>query len=119
MAYKYYNANAIGKLAQDCTIRAISCATGKSWDYVYEYLSNLAQANGTMIDDRNFILDFLDKRFYRVPLLGKTVGETVDMYPDNILLLTMKGHITCSKYGIIYDTWDSTERKVEYCWLVK
>ena len=40
--YKYYNANVLGKESDDCTIRAISCATGKSWDYVYEHLSNIA-----------------------------------------------------------------------------
>ena len=61
MGYKYYNNNALGKFENDCTIRSISCATGKSWDYIYDYMSDLAQSKGTMMDDRNFIISFLNK----------------------------------------------------------
>ena len=99
--YEYYNANAIGKLDEDCVIRAISCATSKSWDYVYEHLSDLAQERGTMIDNGKFVLDYLDRRYEPVHRLGRTVGETADMYPNNTLLITMKSHITCSKNGTI------------------
>ncbi len=116
--YEYYNANAIGKLDEDCTIRAISCATGKSWDYVYEHLSDLAQEHGTMIDNAEFILNYLNRRYEPVTRLGYTVGDTVNMYPYDTLLITMKGHITCSKNGTIYDTWDCRNRKVEYAWFV-
>ena len=48
--YKYYNANALNKYEDDCVIRAISCATNKSWDYVYDYLSDIAQFEGTLLD---------------------------------------------------------------------
>lgn len=116
--YKYYNANAIGKLDEDCTIRAISCATNKSWDYVYEHLSDLAQEHGTMLDNGEFVRDYLNRRYKPVRKLGHTVGETSNLYPHNTLLITMRGHITCSKNGIIYDTWDCTNREVEYAWLV-
>ncbi len=116
--YEYYNANALGKLDEDCTIRAISCATGKSWDYIYEHLSDLAQENGTMIDNSQFIINYLDRRYKRLPVYGETIGEISDLYYNNILLITTKGHITCSKYGTIYDTWDCRNRQVEYAWLV-
>ena len=36
--YKFYNANALNKFEDDCVIRAISCATNKNWNYVYDYL---------------------------------------------------------------------------------
>lgn len=116
--YEYYNANAVGKLDEDCVIRAISCATGKSWDYVYEHLSDLAQENGTMIDNGKFVLNYLNRRYRPVPRLGRTVGETANMYPYDTLLITMKGHITCSKNGTIYDTWDCRNKQVEYAWLI-
>ena len=42
---------------------------------------------------------------------------------DNTLLITMRGHITCSKpteYGpTIYDTFDCRDRQVEDVWLVE
>lgn len=116
--YKFFNANAKGINSSDCTVRAISCATGKSWDYVYEHLSDIAQAQGTMMDDRDFIIDYLDRRYERVPHAYGTVGYISSKYPDNILLITMKGHITCSKYGIVYDSFDCTNRKAEYVWIV-
>lgn len=118
--YKYYNANALGKFEEDCVVRAISCATGKSWDYVYDYMSDLAQEEGTMMDDREFIIDYLDSKYERVYVGNETVGEISGMYPNNILLITMNGHITCSKpYGVIYDTFDCRDRKAEYCWIVE
>ena len=37
--------------------------------------------------------------------------------PMNFLKM-MLGHITCSK-GMVYDTFDCTNRKAEFCWLVR
>lgn len=34
--YKYYNANARGNFVNDCVVRAISVAEGKTWDETYE-----------------------------------------------------------------------------------
>lgn len=116
--YRYYNANVLGKNISDCTIRSISCATNKSWDYVYKHLSNIAQIQGTMIDDRNFIIDYLDRRYKRLPYVKGTVEYISKKYPNNILLITMKGHITCSKYGNIYDTFDCSNRIAEYVWII-
>lgn len=117
--YEFYNANPLGKFEEDCTIRAISCATNKSWDYVYDLLSDIAQYEGTMMDNRKFIIDFLDKRYRKIYTNGETVGELSLKYANNVLLITMNGHIVCSKYGKIYDTFDSTKRKVEFAWIVK
>jgi hypothetical protein len=40
--YKYYNANPLGRHVNDCTVRAISLATEKSWDETFEELSKFA-----------------------------------------------------------------------------
>ena len=119
MGYKFYNANVLGKYENDCTVRAISFATGKSWDETYERLSDIAQYEGTMMDDRNFIRKYLDNKYKRLQTKGDTVGEIAAEYPDNILLITMRGHITCSKFGVIYDSFDPRERIVEDAWMVK
>ena len=119
MGYKYYNANALGKFSEDCTVRSISCATGKSWDEVYDILSDEAQKEGTMMDNSKFIQDYLDKRYFRIPHIKGTVGQISEMFSDNILLITMKNHIVCSRYGIIYDTFDCRNRNVEYVWIVR
>lgn len=117
--YKFYNANAANKFEDDCVIRSISCATGKSWDEVYDYLSDLAQLEGTLLDKRDFVIKYLDKTFHRLYGVYGTIGEVSGMFPNSILLITTKGHIVCSKNGIVYDTFDPRDRIVEYVWLVK
>lgn len=117
--FKFYNNNALGLFENDCTVRAISTATGSTWDDTYEHLSNTARLKGTMMDDKDFIIDYLDERYDRIYNIPQTVGNVAGMYPDHILLITMNGHITCSKYGVIYDSFDCRNREAEYCWLIK
>lgn len=116
--YRFYNANAVNKYEDDCVIRAISCATNKSWDYVYDYLSDIAQYEGTLLDKRNFVRSYLDRTYKRIDGLHGKVGEISGLFPNNTLLITMRGHIVCSKNGIIYDTFDCRDRDVESVWLV-
>lgn len=116
--YKYYNANALNKYEDDCVIRAISCATRKSWDYVYDYLSDMAQQEGTLLDKRDFVRNYLDRTYQRLNDIYGTVGQIAGMFPNNTLLITMRGHIVCSVNGTIYDTFDCRDREVENVWLV-
>ena len=117
--YKYYNANALNRYEDDCVIRAISCATNRSWDYVYDYLSDIAQYEGTLLDKREFVRNYLDRTYQRLNSVYGTVGEVSGMFPNNTLLITMRGHIVCSKNGVIYDTFDCRDRQIENVWLVK
>ena len=51
------------------------------------------------MDDRNFILNYLDRKYPRVPFKkGMRVNEVAKKYDDYIVLITMKGHIVCAKY---------------------
>ena len=94
--YEYYNANAVGKLDEDCTVRSISCATGKSWDYIYEHLSDLAQEQGTMMDNSEFIVDYLDRRYKMLPVYDETIGEIANMYLTLGIVVTEKPNL----YGL-------------------
>lgn len=117
--YKYYNANAKNNNVTDCFIRSLSCATGESWDNTFNKISDMAQWNGTTMDNRDFILEYLDRHFKRMPKFYGTIGEASSYYDKNIILITTTGHIVCSKYGNVYDTWDSSKRDVEFIWRVK
>ena len=116
--YKFSNKNPFGKFENDCSVRAISTAEGITWDEAYDKLTELAQINRTMPDDRDFIRKYLDVNYPRVPYLPETVGEVAGMYPNNVLLITMKGHITCCLYGVIEDTFDCRKRIAEDAWIV-
>ena len=117
--YIHYNANAVNRYTDDCVIRSISCATDKSWDYVYDYLSDIAQYEGTLLDKRDFVIRYLDRTYKRLYGLKGSVGYISSLFPNNTLLITMRGHIVCSKNGVIYDTFDCRDREVESVWLVK
>lgn len=117
--YKFYNANVKGNFVNDCVIRAISVAEGKSWDQTYEELSDIAQKEGILLDDVDFVENYLDKRYKRVPHYAKIVGELLDEFPKGIYLVTMKGHITVIMDGILYDTFDCQERRIWCVWKVQ
>lgn len=119
MSYKFYNANTRGNFVNDCTIRAISVAEGKSWDETYEELSFIAQRNGIILDDVRFIEPLLDSRYERVYYDSKTVGEFAEENPYGIFLITMPSHITCCYDGTIIDTFDCRDRKMWCAWYVK
>ena len=117
--YKFHNNNSMGLFTNDCSIRAISTATNNTWDDTYEHLSNIARLKGVMMDDKYFIQDYLDERYKRVDNIPQYVGEVSWEYKNNIVLITMMGHIVCSKYGVVYDSFDCRDRIAEYCWIVK
>jgi len=116
--YKYYNANPKNNDVTDCFIRSLSCATGKSWDYTYNKISDIAQWNGTTMDNRDFIIEYLERNFKRMPKFYGTIGEASDFYKNSIILITTRGHIVCSKFGTLYDSWDSSHRPVEFIYKV-
>lgn len=94
-------------------------ATGRSWDDTYKHLSNTARLKGKMMDDKNFIRDYLDERYERIENIPITVGEVAGEHSDNVLLITMPNHIVCSVYGTVYDSFDCRNKIAEYCWLVR
>ena len=118
MSYKFYNANARGMFVNDCTIRAISVAEGKTWDETYEELSILARKKGLLFSNVKFVEDYLDKKYKRVCFKSQTVDEFVKQHPKGIYLITMFGHITCSYYGTIIDTFDCRKRMMKCAWKV-
>ena len=116
--YKFYNANSKGNFVNDCVVRAISLAEGKTWDETYEELSDIAQEEGILLDDVNFVENYLDERYDRVPHCSKTVGEFLEECPKGIYLITMEGHITVAIHGVLYDIFDCRDRRIWCIWHV-
>lgn len=117
--YLFYNENPLGIFEDDCVIRSISCATNRSWDSVYDELSDLAQTKGTLLDKKDFVRWYLDTNFTKVKNPPYKVKDVANYFKNNIVLCTMRGHICCIKYGIIYDTFNPSNRIVEDVWIVK
>lgn len=121
--FKYHNANPFGRRINDCTVRAISFATGKSWDETYDELSDFARMQGSMFDDVGYIDCYLQRRFKKIYSMSDinklTVQDFLFYYPKGTYLITMRGHITCCVDGIIYDTFYPGDRLVWDAYEVK
>ena len=116
--YKFHNANARGRFVNDCVVRAISVAEGKTWDESYDELSDIAQDEGNLLDNVHFVEGYLDRRYKRVPHYSKTVGEFAEEYPEGIYLVTMPSHITVVLDGIVHDVFDCRNRTMWTAWEV-
>lgn len=116
--YKYYNANSHNKHVEDCSIRAISLATNKTWDETYKELSNEARKKGLMMDSVKFIEDYLDRRYYRVCHYSHTLKEFIKEHPTGIYIISMPNHLTCVIDGVNYDTFDTTNRTIWCSWII-
>ena len=123
MKYQRYNANPRQRRVNDCTVRAISLATGRTWDQAYEELAKVAQAQAIMPDDVTYIDEYQERRFQKVcgckDRIRITVEEFVDTHSQGTYLITMRGHITCAIDGCIYDTFDPGDRFVWGAYKVK
>ena len=117
--YEFYNENPLGIFTDDCVLRALSCATNRSWDEVYDELSDLAQERGTLLDKKDFVRWYLDTHFRRIPNPPYKVIDVARNFKNHIVLCTMRGHICCIKYGRILDTFNPSERIVEDVWVVR
>ncbi len=117
--YKYYNANTHNKFIDDCVIRSISVAEGRTWDEVYEELSMLARRKGLLFSSAEFVEDYLNKRYVREYPVTEKVEEFVKAHPKGVYLITMKGHISVSFYGTILDTFDCSDYDILGVWRVR
>ena len=116
--YSYYNANPYNRHIDDCVIRALSILTNRSWDNVYDELSDIASNYGYTFDNVEFVEDYLDNRYERECHYSKTLKEFVREHPFGKYAVTMDGHITAIIDGIVYDTFNPLNRVIRCAWRV-
>lgn len=111
--FKYYNANPLGRNVNDCSVRAIACATGKTWYETYDELSSYAREKAITFSEVEFINNYLADRYERFcPDRQKihTVQDFLDLQLQGTYLITMSNHITCVIDGTLYDTFDCRDK---------
>lgn len=97
--YKRYNPNPIAARVGDCTVRAISKATGQSWQYTYVQLclygllmSDMPSANSVW---GAYLLDLGFSRNMVPDVHGKiyTVSDFAREHQKGIYILALSGHV--------------------------
>ena len=122
MAFKNYNPNPQNNLVIDCTVRAISKATGQSWDETYIGLA----VEGYVIKDMsnsNRVWGSYVKRlgFEKLSIPNTcpdcyTVKQFCVDHPRGTFLLATGNHVVAVVNGDYYDTWDSGNEIPVYFW---
>lgn len=116
--FEYYNANPKGYHVCDCVIRALSKATGLSWENVMRSLAGKAADLGQMPNVVTCYSPWLkENHFVDGDTRGMTVNQLVNSYPSATIVARTMGHLVCVKDGKYWDTWDCGRRKVIQFWI--
>lgn len=120
--YKYYNRNPQRLHVKDCVCKAISTATGLS----YEAVDNLLKLTASEYDCEKLCVccyhNLLDDVlcYHRVDCdFDKTVEEVAALYPRNRLIIRIEAHLTSAINGVVLDIWDCTKEFVDCFWIVQ
>lgn len=116
--HKYFNPNPCGCRVGDCTVRAISKATGKEWQIVYCALAAYGLHSHDMPSANRVWGQYLrDLGFRRYPIEEDcTVEEFCRAHPEGTYILAIEGHVVCVQDGFYYDSWDSGQEMPIYYW---
>ena len=119
--YCYLNLHPKGKLVGDCVKRAIAGATGMDYMEVARQLNRAKKITHCDVFNerrniRYYLLEVLHTTELKFPAVkgtsrmnGKRFSQ---MFPDGRYILNMAGHLSCCVNGIIYDTWDCSDKCV-------
>lgn len=120
MAYIYYNANPCKDLVGDCVIRAISKATGTSWENVYINLCAEGLEQCDLPNSNAVWCHFLRKSGFRKYIVPDTcpVCYTVNHFCKDhragVYVLATGEHAIASIDGDYYDIFDSGNETIAY-----
>ena len=119
MGYRFYNANPLNVYTDDCVLRCISVCEGISWRDCHKKLSYLSSKEGKVLNDVEFVENYLDERYPRTCYKNIRIGEFAEKCPKGNFAVTTKGHIVAVIDNAIVDTWDCSNRIMKCCWKVK
>ena len=124
--YKFLNLHPKGKIVNDCVKRAIAGAENRDYMEVQRELNRLKkETHCDYFNDRKNIIAYMQKHGYIKLSFPAVKGEPrmngerfCQAYPKGRYILNMAGHLTCCVDGVIYDTWDCSQKCVYNAWKV-
>lgn len=125
--YVFYNANPNDKRVGDCVKRAISKAADMDYNEVKSELNRYKKITGAAkFNDITNCRPYVEKVLHGVYTSFPAVKGEPRMngerfckkYPKGRYILSMANHWSCCVDGIIYDTWDCSDKCVYGVWRV-
>lgn len=120
LCFVQYNSNPKENLVDDCVIRAISTALGKSWDDVYLELMIEGYKKKNYPNYNSIWWSYLEERGYHRWLIPDscpmcyTLKQFVKERPRGIYIVGDGSHVVAVVDGHYVDTWDSGNMSVLY-----
>lgn len=120
--YRHYNPNPTGARVGDCTVRAISKATGEDWARTFCGLCAEGMRLCDMPSANHVWGAYLRRRGFRRHALPDacpdcyTVADFCREHPSGVYVLAISGHVVCVQDGDYYDSWDSGVEAPAYYW---
>lgn len=120
--YRHYNPNPTGARVGDCTVRAISKATGEDWARTFCCLCAEGMRLCDMPSANHVWGAYLRRRGFRRHALPDacpdcyTVADFCREHPSGVYVLAISGHVVCVQDGDYYDSWDSGAEAPAYYW---
>ena len=125
----YYNPHPRGRIVDDCVKRAVCCVTGLSYFDTKKMLNTIKNEIGAPAFNCQSVCEELVRRnhweyfplsnpslrSYREDITGKIFCQ---QHPTGKYILQMKSHWVGCIDGKLYDTWDSTRRRVLGFWVI-
>lgn len=116
----YANPNPVRDEEPDCVVRALSLATGRTWDEVHQDLCELSREMGTM-PSVNWLWGLWLKWQGFTPFLLPescpecvTVREFCKRFPKGTYVIGTNTHAVCIRDGNWLDAWDSGNETPTY-----
>lgn len=113
MSWIRYNPNPSGKLVGDCTVRAITKATGESWEEAYCGITLQGLLLKDMPSNSGVWGSYLKRKGFRRRAVPDTCPDcyTVEQFcedhPEGLFVVAVHNHVLCVKDGNYFDAWDS------------
>lgn len=118
--FKRYNPNPLSKAVGDCTVRALSAATGESWDKTYIALCAVGYELADMPSANAVWGEYLRRCGFERCVLPSaepvTVAEFTAAHPRGAYVLALSGHVVTAVDGAYCDAWDSGAEEIIYIW---
>lgn len=111
--WQYHNPNPRGKSVGDCTVRAISIATGDDWHTTYFGLALQGVLMADMPSANTVTTNYLRSKGFKRRTIPESCPECYTVkdfcadHPKGVYVLGMGTHVVAVVDGDYCDSWDS------------
>ena len=123
MRFEKFNNNPLKLKNSDCVIRAISEGLGMDWFDVYDDLYKIGRVRCLVLNDKDCFREYLsDVKGLKMIVPKVTKGKKrlkVEDFKKGTYILSLAGHLTTVKNGVLKDLWDCRKKCVYRYWEVE